>query len=277
MGYGFLFDVTKCIGCRACVAACRQYNRGYLVPTKGGMNELPLDSGMDRRLEKLKKNWDGKDPLTGNNWLRIHAYLIERGNKSMWRFVRRSCFHCERPTCEAVCFAHAFYKTPEGAVLYNRSKCVGCRYCMMGCPFSVPKYQWDELFPEVQKCRMCYERTKIGAPPACVSACPTRAVIFGDRQMLLNEARSRIKQNPGQYVDYIYGEKEVGGTSLLMISDVPFEQLGMKTVRAGQITDRAVPEYTDQALMWTLGVAAVYGAAMATLYVANKGKEEKEH
>ncbi|MEW6448070.1 MAG: 4Fe-4S dicluster domain-containing protein [Bacillota bacterium] len=263
MGYGFLFDVTKCIGCRACQAACREYNN------------LPLDSGLDRRLPKAQ--WDEQAPLTGNNWLRIHARIAQHNGQTVWRFVRRSCFHCERPTCEAVCFAHAFYKTPEGPVLYNRSKCVGCRYCMMGCPFSIPKYQWNEIFPEVTKCRMCYERTKIGTPPACASACPTRAVIFGDRDELLHIARTRIKENPGLYDDYIYGEKEVGGTSLLYISDVPFEELGMKTVRSGRITDKPVPEYTDRALKWTLGVATVYGAAMAALYVATKNQEDKGH
>lgn len=264
MGYGFLFDVTKCIGCRACQAACKQYN------------DLPLDSELDRRYPRAE--WDTPAPLTGYTWLRINARLVERGGKAEWRFVRYSCFHCERPTCEAVCFAHAFYKTPEGPVLYNRSKCVGCRYCMMGCPFSVPKYEWNVLFPEVKKCRMCYERVKIGAPPACVAACPTKAVIFGDRGALLHEARMRISNSPGKYVPYIYGEKEVGGTSLLMISDVPFEELGMKTVASGRITDRPVPEYTDRALKWTLGVAAVWGGALATLYLATKNREEeKEH
>jgi formate dehydrogenase iron-sulfur subunit len=148
---------------------------------------------------------------------------------------------------------------------------------MMGCPFSVPKYEWNVLFPEVKKCRMCYERVKIGAPPACVAACPTRAVIFGDRGTLLHEARTRISSSPGKYVPYIYGEKEVGGTSLLLISDVPFEELGMKTVASGQITDRPVPEYTDRALKWTLGVAAVWAGALTTLYLATKNQEEKEH
>ncbi|RJX17390.1 MAG: 4Fe-4S dicluster domain-containing protein [Ammonifex sp.] len=264
MGYGLLFDVSKCIGCRACEVACKQYNN------------LPLDSDLDRRHEST--NWDTPAPLTGNTLLRMHYYTVEKGSKIAWRFVRRSCFHCERPTCEAVCFAHAFYKTPEGPVLYRRSRCVGCRYCMMGCPFSIPKYEWNELFPEVKKCRMCApERANIGAPPACVSACPTRAVIFGDRDALLQEARSRIKNNPSRYENYVYGENEVGGTSLLYISDVPFEKLGMKTVKSGQITDRPVPAYTDRALKWTVSIAAVWGAALTTLYLATKSPDDESH
>jgi formate dehydrogenase iron-sulfur subunit len=149
---------------------------------------------------------------------------------------------------------------------------------MMGCPFSIPKYEWNELFPEVKKCRMCApERANIGAPPACVSACPTRAVIFGDRDALLQEARSRIKNNPSRYENYVYGENEVGGTSLLYISDVPFEKLGMKTVKSGQITDRPVPAYTDRALKWTVSIAAVWGAALTTLYLATKSPDDESH
>ncbi|MEW6182792.1 MAG: 4Fe-4S dicluster domain-containing protein [Bacillota bacterium] len=266
MGYGLLFDVTKCIGCRACQAACKQYNN------------LPLDSDLDRRHEST--NWDTPAPLTGNTLLRMNHHIVtDKRGRVAWRFVRRSCFHCERPTCEAVCFAHAFYKTPEGPVLYRRSRCVGCRYCMMGCPFSIPKYQWNELFPEVMKCRMCApERANIGAPPACVAACPTKAVIFGDRNDLLEEAHKRIRskynglEHHVDYINHVYGEHEVGGTSLLYISDVPFEELGMKT----QITDKPVPGYTDTVLKWTVGVAAVWGAALTTLYVATKKQDEQE-
>jgi formate dehydrogenase iron-sulfur subunit len=141
-------------------------------------------------------------------------------------FVRRLCMHCNQPTCVSACLVGAFRKTETGAVLYDESKCIGCRYCMQACPFEVPRYEWGSLAPRVQKCRMCYERVAAGGVTACSEACQFGATTFGDREELIREARKRIDENPGEYVDYIYGLNEAGGTSVLFISKVPFEKLG---------------------------------------------------
>jgi formate dehydrogenase iron-sulfur subunit len=154
-----------------------------------------------------------------------HYTVVQSFNNDQ-TFVRRMCMHCEQPTCVSACLVGAFTKMETGAVLYDESKCIGCRYCMQACPFEVPRYEWTSLTPRVQKCRMCYEKVAAGGKTACADACPVEATLFGERDELIAEARKRIDANPGGYVDYIYGLKEVGGTSVLYISNVPFDQLG---------------------------------------------------
>lgn len=189
-----LFDSTKCVGCEACVAACKEKNN--------------LPAAIDPK-------------LTAYTWT-----VVEQRNKA---FVRRMCMHCESPTCVSVCPVEAFHKEPNGPVLYDASRCIGCRYCIMACPFGVPKYQWDRAVPIVQKCIMCPDRLAAGKAPACASVCPTGATIFGDRDEMIREARSRIWVSPKNYVPRIYGVEEVGGTSVLMLSSVPFASLGLRT------------------------------------------------
>jgi formate dehydrogenase iron-sulfur subunit len=123
----------------------------------------------------------------------------------------------------------AFTKTPTGAVTYDESVCVGCRYCMIACPFEIPTYEYDQpLTPRVEKCTMCYPRIIQGLLPGCVEICPVEALTFGKRNDLLREARDRIQKHPKRYVDHIYGEKEMGGTNWLHLSGVEFEKMGMR-------------------------------------------------
>jgi formate dehydrogenase iron-sulfur subunit len=189
-----LFDSTKCIGCEACVAACKEHNK--------------LPAAID-------------PTLTAYTWT-----VVERRNTA---FIRRMCMHCESPTCVSVCPVQAFHKEPNGPVLYDASRCIGCRYCIMACPFGVPKYQWDRTAPIVQKCIMCPGRIGAGNVPACASVCPTGATLFGERDELIREARSRLWTSPATYVPQIYGLEEVGGTSVLILSSVPFASLGLRT------------------------------------------------
>jgi formate dehydrogenase iron-sulfur subunit len=137
--------------------------------------------------------------------------------------------HCEVPTCASVCPVAALTKTPEGPVVYDAKRCMGCRYCMMACPFEIPKYQWDRPVPVVGKCIMCAGRLKEGKPTACAEACPAEATIFGKREDLIWEARTRLRQKPGAYVNQIYGLTEAGGTSVLVLSSVPFHKLDLKS------------------------------------------------
>ena len=194
MSVGLLFDSTRCIGCGACAAACNE------------QNNLPLP------IEPV---------TTAYTWT-----VVERREGVN---VRSLCMHCLEPACVSACPVGALKKTPKGPVVYEAARCIGCRYCVMACPFGVPKYQWDRPVPIVGKCVLCSDRVEAGLPTACAAVCPTGATLFGERDALAREARGRIRQHPERYVDHVYGQEEVGGTSVLMISSVPFGRLGRRT------------------------------------------------
>jgi formate dehydrogenase iron-sulfur subunit len=192
---GLLFDVTRCIGCGACHQACKE--RNHLPPTGEDVHQEVLS---DRTLTVV--------------------------NAVEGRFVRRLCMHCAAPTCVSACPVAALEKSPAGPVLYHEERCIGCRYCMQACPFSVPRYEWSRVRPRIRKCDLCADRLARGERTACAAVCPTGATVAGPRDELLAEARRRIAAEPGRYVDHVYGVEEVGGTSVLLLSDVPFERLG---------------------------------------------------
>ena len=191
---GLLIDVTRCVGCNECARAC------------AAANHLPEGESQE---------------------LSATHYTVVKSLKDGEVFVRRMCMHCNQPTCVSACPVGAFKKMDTGAVLYDESKCIGCRYCMQACPFEVPRYEWTSLVPRVQKCRMCYERVAAGQQTACADACPTGATMFGNREDLIAEARKRINETPGQYINDIYGLTGAGGTSVLYISAIPFGELGL--------------------------------------------------
>jgi formate dehydrogenase iron-sulfur subunit len=191
---GILIDVSKCIGCGACREACRV------------KNNLPESNDTD---------------------LSARTYTVVKTTGEV--NYRRMCMHCLDPTCASVCPVGAFRKTAAGPVTYAAERCMGCRYCMVACPFSVPRYEWDKPLPLVQKCNMCSDRVLAGGVTACSEACPTGATAFGERTELIREARARIVAEPVKYVNRVYGRDEVGGTSVLYLSTVPFEQLGLQT------------------------------------------------
>ncbi len=193
MSHALLLDTTLCIGCGACSAACKE------------QNGLPLQI---------------EERTTAYTWTTVQS----RGGAH----VRRMCMHCLTPTCVSVCPVGAMRKTPSGPVVYDAERCIGCRYCVQACPFDVPKYQWDRAVPVVGKCVMCAPRLEQGQPTACASVCPTGATLFGERDALVTEARRRLAAEPGRYVDHIYGLDEAGGTSVLMLSSVPFATLGLR-------------------------------------------------
>ena len=162
---------------------------------------------------------DAPDGLSATRWTNV----IEQ---PAGHYVRKQCRHCLEPACVSVCPVGAMQKTAEGPVIYDSSKCMGCRYCVMACPYGIPRYEWDQAVPYVRKCNLCYDRLQAGQIPACVEACPQQATIFGERDELLAEAHYRLEASPEKYVQKVYGEHEVGGTSVLYISDVPLDFLG---------------------------------------------------
>lgn len=195
MPLAILYDATLCIGCKLCEQACAE------------RNHLPYD---DRLAAQPKLS---SEKLTA---------VLARGEK----FMRRLCMNCGDPACASVCPVGAFRKTAEGPVVYDETRCMGCRYCMLACPFQVPTYEWNKRLPIVKKCDMCADRLLAGRPTACAEICPTGATQVGERDALVAVARQRIRENPSGYVDHIYGLQEVGGTSVLLLSAVPFEPFG---------------------------------------------------
>jgi formate dehydrogenase iron-sulfur subunit len=220
-----LVDITKCIGCRSCEQACKTI---HAFPTE---TEFKLSTT---------------------------AFTIVEDHGD--RYVRRMCMHCQDPACASACLVGALKKTATGPVTYDASKCIGCRYCLVACPFNVPRYEWTKLVPFVKKCDMCAERQAKGQPPACVEACPVQASISGTRDEMLDEAERRILGD-SKYVRHIYGTEEAGGTSVFFISDVPFEKLGF-----GAPPKQPLPVLTASALGDGPTVILMGGALLSGLY-----------
>ena len=200
---GVLVDTTACIGCRNCEWACKK------------AHDLPagnLDSYADKSVFKEMRRPD-ESALTV-----VNQYEKEKEINSPIN-VKVQCMHCDHPACVSACIVGAFSKKENGSVVWDTDKCIGCRYCMVACPFQVPSFQYDKaLNPKIMKCDFCFERTKKGQLPACVEICPVEALTYGPRSELIKIAREKIKTYPEKYIDYIYGENEVGGTSWLYLA-----------------------------------------------------------
>lgn len=214
-GMGVLVDLSRCVGCRTCEAAC---NHEQNLPEPA----LPFDdySVFDELHHGQKRR------PTDKAYTVVNRYEPEGTDAPLYRKIQ--CNHCNEPACLTSCFVNAYTKTPEGAVIYDSKVCVGCRNCMIACPFHVPAYSYDSVLnPVIKKCIFCYDtRLKDGKPPACVESCPQQVMTFGKRKELMKIAHERISKNPDKYVDQIYGEKEVGGTGWFYISNAPFEEAG---------------------------------------------------
>jgi len=198
MSKAILYDATVCIDCKLCERACAERNK------------LAYD-----------------DKVAAEQIVSAHKLTVVMTNGD--KFMRRLCMNCQDPTCASVCPVGALRKTDLGPVTYEESRCIGCRYCMLACPFGVPKYEWDKVLPRVRKCDMCADRVAAGRQTACAEACPTGATKFGNRDELIAEAKDRIAKAPNQYINHIYGLEEVGGTSVLLLSSVPFDSFGLRT------------------------------------------------
>jgi formate dehydrogenase iron-sulfur subunit len=208
-----LIDSTRCVGCRACQVACKQWNELQA-------EEATFFAG---------KGYQNPRDLSANSWTVITYNEVEVNNRFDWVFGKLQCFHCNVPACASACPVSALEKTENGPVVYHADICLGCRYCQLACPFKVPRFEWNKIIPEITKCTMCADRVAAGLEPACAKVCPTDAIVFGDRDKLIEEAESRIRNNPIGYVHHIFGKDEAGGTCVMHISNVSFEEIGFDT------------------------------------------------
>jgi formate dehydrogenase iron-sulfur subunit len=215
MSWAILLDVTKCKACEKCVLACTMHSQTD-----------PWQLVNERALTK--------DGLSAQR----PATIVEVADG---RFARKSCMHCLEPSCVSACLVGGITKNPLGPVVYDPSKCIGCRYCMLACPFHIPRYEWEKPVPYMVKCDMCADRLRESRLPACVEACPEDALIFGDRGELLRKAHVRIAKDPARYVNHVWGEHEFGGTSVLYISDVDLDAIGWPAVTAESIPSLTEP------------------------------------
>ncbi|MCG3136545.1 MAG: hypothetical protein HJJLKODD_00379 [Phycisphaerae bacterium] len=249
---GMLVDLTKCIGCRQCEAACQRVH-GFEVPTPAEL--------LDDSVFQQQRRPDPRHLTVVNRFDAANGEVTARPV-----YAKINCLHCQDPACVSACLVGAMHQGTTGAVLYDPWKCMGCRYCMVACPFQIPVYEYNNAFtPQVRKCQFCANRgnPQQGELPACMQACPRQCLVYGKRQDLLEQARQRIEEFPDTYLEHIYGEHEAGGTSWLYLSSVPFEQLGFlpvksaSQVRVSETIQHGVFKYFIPPLAWlgALGVA----------------------
>jgi Fe-S-cluster-containing dehydrogenase component len=232
---GMLFDATKCIGCLMCETACNQ------------VNELP----------------------EGVAYTDVYRPEPDEGEEAVNIFAKHQCLHCNEPACVEACIVGALTKTPEGPVVYDGYVCIGCRYCMVACPFGLPQYERDKTNPHIRKSTFCATRQAEGLEPGCVGICPTGALEFGDRNELIATAQRRIQENPDKYVQHIYGEHEAGGTSWLYLSSVPFEKIDMP-----EMGNKPVVTNTRRIMSGVLPALVLMASTMTGVYFLT-GKKRK--
>ena len=200
---GVLVDITRCMGCRGCQVACKQWN------------QLPAEK------TEFGGTYENPPSLSADTWTKIQFFESSNGRQE-WRFRKQQCFHCDQASCVTVCPTGAARKTEKGIVIIDQSICTGCKYCVEACPFQTPKF--SERSGTAIKCRFCWDRVANGLGPACVKACPTGALFFGRRDEVLREANARAKKVKGAT---IYGETELGGLGWIYLIDREPEKVGM--------------------------------------------------
>ena len=238
MAKAVLYDSTQCIGCRQCEETCSTRWK------------LPYN-------EQIA----AEEKISSHKLTAIRTF----GDK----FSRKLCMHCLDPACASVCPVAALHKTPAGPVVYDEDRCMGCRYCMVACPFQVPVYEWEARLPKVRKCDLCADRGEAGSVTRCSEVCPTGATITGDRDELIAEARKRLREKPKDYYPRIYGVAEAGGTSVLILAAVPFDQIGYNT----KVPNTALPQFTWNALQHVPDIVVMGSVLLGGVHWLSHRKE----
>ena len=314
---GLLYDATLCVGCKSCMVNCKiqnsvpggaLYKQGLVAgvsdallcsPTavdKQTPSAIPYETGGIKGQEGV---WDASRDLSGKTLSIIKVYRNGTGEQkdapvNGYGFLKQQCLHCITPACASACPAGAFTKDPvNGVVYYEAYRCIGCRYCQLACPFNLPRYEWDAVWPEVRKCQLCRHRIKEGKIAACAQFCPTGATIFGRVVALREEAKKRFAMKRGTeysypirtldsgdytlrrvsgYVDRVYGLKEAGGTQNLMLSGIPFDRLGFNP----NVPDAPLPDLTWAYIAKIPWVAVGVFLGGTTLHAITSRMQKKE-
>jgi len=258
---GVLVDSTACIGCRNCEWACKE---AHNLPA-GDINSYE-DKSVFKQMRR-----PGSSALTVINQYENDKQINNPIN------VKVQCMHCDHPACVSACIVGAFTKKENGSVVWDTDKCIGCRYCMVACPFQIPSFDYVKaLDPEIRKCDFCIERTKEGNLPACVNICPVEAMTYGPRSELIKIAREKIKKYPDRYIDYIYGENEVGGTSWLYLSGQDLA----KTKALPSLTTKTAPGVSESIqhgiFAYFVPPASLYALLAGIMWLNKKKKESSE-
>ena len=257
---GVLVDIPNCIGCRKCEFACQQA-AGFDVP--------PIESFDDKSVFEAHRRPHPASYTTVNRFAKAN-------DPEKPVYVKANCLHCNDPACVSACLVGALRKEPNGTVTYDAWKCMGCRYCMVACPFQIPTYDYDNaLTPQVRKCTFCFDKiSQDGGVPACVKICPNDALIFGKREHLVALAHDRIKARPESYVDHVYGEHEAGGTSWLYLSSVSFEQIGF--VQLGSLAPPRLTESVQHGIFkMFMPPLALYGLLGLVMWLTKRDMEQQ--
>lgn len=237
MAFGILFDQNLCIGCGTCEIRCQEEHKIKI-----------------HKAEKLDEN--------------TFTFVEEVASGT---FQRHLCMHCLNPACASACPVSALRQMENGAIIYDPNICLGCRYCMFACPFNIPKYEYKSPVPRVRKCDFCYEtKTSKGLEPPCASSCPTGATLFGEREELLKTAYERITKEKEKYVEKIYGEKEVGGTSVLFLK----LKEGEKAKLSLKVPEFPLPNLTDYFLKKTPIFILILGGFLGGMNFLTRRKNE---
>ncbi len=291
---GILYDATLCIGCKSCMVNCKIYNSvpGGALYLKGRTISYEVKPG--------EPFWDAAENLSSKtvNVIKVNksgTAVNKDSTENGYSFVKQHCLHCITPACVSVCPVSALRKNPvNGVVHYVESRCIGCRYCMIACPFNIPKYEYESATPQVRKCQLCQHRYEEGKYSACCEFCPTGASIFGKVADLRKEAQKRLTLKTGEnydfplqrvdssqkmrrpvskYLNHVYGMTEAGGTQYLLLAGVPFDWIGFNK----NITDGYLPDLTWAYIAKIPAViAGVILAGTATwAYTKNRNKDKE--
>lgn len=285
-----LYDATLCIGCKTCEVGCKK------------ANDLEVEHSDLDKWHGVDKVWDSAHDLSTQSYIKIKMYkegtgIAKDSETDGYSFMRSACMHCAEPDCQSVCPTSALIKDEvTGIVTWNIDACCGCRYCQVACPFLVPKFEYDKAFPKLQKCFFCNHRIKEGDIPGCCEACPTGATIYGTYEEVLAEAKKRLESKIGsdyafplhtvdsdqrahqaipEYVNYVYGEKEGGGTQYIVLAAVPFEKLGLPKLPSYSASGKS--EKLQHTIYYNMiSPIVLFGGLMAAAYRSVKKEQNTE-